>query len=57
MLIHDSNCELEDFETYLANLYEDMDAKVCQTYLSYSSGEKKNGKSIIRRKASVSLPT
>ena len=44
MLIHDSNCELEDFETYLANLYEDMDAKVCQTYLSYSSVEKKNGK-------------
>ena len=31
MLIHDSNCELEDFETYLGNLYEDMDAKVRQS--------------------------
>lgn len=31
MLIHDSNIELEDLETHLANLYEDLHAKVRQT--------------------------
>lgn len=35
MLIHDSNIEFKDFKTYLANLYEDMDAKVCPTLTEF----------------------
>lgn len=55
MLIHDPNCELEDFETHLGNLYEDMDAKVRQTSTKLYKWREKYGKK--KQLTSAPLPT